>query len=198
MAGTGTSAASMEWTMAELMKHPTIMKKVQGEIRGIVGDKSKVSEYDIIQMEYLHCVVKESLRLHAPFILGREASTSVTIGGFKLPTNSSILINTWSIHRDPNTWENPLEFFPERFLNKNLDYRGQDHKYIPFGAGRRSCPGAHFAVTEVEYALANLLFWFNWMLPDGMTEEDLDLSETGAQVSHKRLPLLLVPIQKTG
>ncbi|CAM8981424.1 unnamed protein product [Rhodiola kirilowii] len=197
IAGTDTSASSMEWTMSELAKHPSIMKKAQDEIRGIVGEQPNISEHDINRMEYLHCIVKESLRLHSPFIIGRQASTDVTIGGFKLPTNSSALINSWAIHRDPHTWDNPLEFLPDRFLNRNSDYKGQDHNYIPFGAGRRSCPGAHFAVTEVEYALANLLFWFNWELPDGMSPEDLDMSETVSQVSHKKLPLHLVPVPKT-
>ncbi|CAM8974374.1 unnamed protein product [Rhodiola kirilowii] len=197
LAGTDTSASSMEWTMSELAKHPSIMKKVQDEIRGIVGDKPKISEHEINRMEYLHCVVKESLRLHSPFLLSRLTSTDVTIGGFKLPTNSYALINSWAIHRDPHAWDNPLEFLPDRFLNRNSDYKGQDQNYIPFGAGRRSCPGAHFAVTEVEYALANLLFWFNWELPDGMSPEDLDMSETVSQVSHKKLPLHLVPVPKT-
>ncbi|CAM8941011.1 unnamed protein product [Rhodiola kirilowii] len=197
IAGTDTTALSMEWTMSELAKHPSIMKKVQDEIRGIVGEQPNISQHDINRMEYLHCVVKETLRLHSLSILSRQASTDVTIGGFKLPTNSSALINSWSIHRDPHTWDNPLEFLPDRFLNRNFDYKGQDHNYIPFGAGRRSCPGVHFAVTEVEYALANLLFWFNWELPDGMATEDLDMSERVSLMSRKKLPLRLVPVPKS-
>uniref|UniRef100_A0A7N0UZL3 Cytochrome P450 n=1 Tax=Kalanchoe fedtschenkoi TaxID=63787 RepID=A0A7N0UZL3_KALFE len=196
LAGTDTSAASMEWTMAELAKHPRIMKKVQDEVQSVVGEQPKITEHHINRMKYLHCVVKESLRLHAPFILGRQTFTDLTLGGFKIPANSSALINSWAIHRDPLIWDRPLEFLPERFMDRSSDYKGQDHNYIPFGQGRRSCPGAHFSVSEIEYALANLLFWFNWELPDGMAAEELDMSETAAQVSHKKLPLRLVPVPK--
>ncbi|KAL9683755.1 hypothetical protein QQ045_021180 [Rhodiola kirilowii] len=180
-----------------LARHPRIMKKVQDEIRSIIGadHQQRINQHDIKQMEYLHCVVKESLRLHSPSITGRLSSADVTIGGFKVPENSFAIVNSWTIHRDPLTWDSPLQFLPERFLNMttSADYSGQDYKYFPFGVGRRICPGAHLAITEVEYALANLLFWFNWDLSDGMSAEDLDMSVTTSQATRKKISLCLIP-----
>uniref|UniRef100_A0A7N0UZ94 Cytochrome P450 n=1 Tax=Kalanchoe fedtschenkoi TaxID=63787 RepID=A0A7N0UZ94_KALFE len=194
LAGIGSSASSTEWNMAELARNPRIMKKVQEEVRSVVGEKSKIDESDIDQMKYLKCVIKESLRLHGPTVTIREASTTASIGGFKLPDKTIALINIWAIHRDPNTWERPLEFLPERFLDTSYNFTGQDQVYFPFGLGRRVCPGVQFAMSEIEYALANLLCWFDWELPKGMAPEDLDMRGTSSIAAHKIVPLCLVPV----
>uniref|UniRef100_A0A7N0RGT1 Cytochrome P450 n=1 Tax=Kalanchoe fedtschenkoi TaxID=63787 RepID=A0A7N0RGT1_KALFE len=188
-----TSAAIMEWTMAELAKNPAIMKKVQEEIRRAVGDEGKIEEHHFQQMEYYQCVIKESLRLHGPSTMARQTSSATTLGGFDIPGDRTVFINLWAIQRDPILWERALEFLPERFLNTSHGFKGQDDKYFPFGLGKRICPGSHFALSEVEYALANLLYWFDWELPDGMAPEDLDMGDTFALVTHKELPLYLVP-----
>uniref|UniRef100_A0A7N0TYV2 Cytochrome P450 n=1 Tax=Kalanchoe fedtschenkoi TaxID=63787 RepID=A0A7N0TYV2_KALFE len=188
-----TSAAIMEWIMAELAKHPTIMKKVQEEIRRVVGDKKKIDEQDFQHMEYYQCVIKESLRLHGPSTMARQTSSATTLGGFDIPGDTTVFINLWAIQRDPMLWEKPLEFKPERFLNTSHGFKGQDDKYFPFGMGKRICPGSQFALSEVEYAIANLLCWFDWKLPEGVKPEDLDMHDTFALVTRKESPLYLVP-----
>uniref|UniRef100_A0A7N1A251 Cytochrome P450 n=1 Tax=Kalanchoe fedtschenkoi TaxID=63787 RepID=A0A7N1A251_KALFE len=194
IAGIGSTASTKEWIMAELVRNPRIMKKVKEEVRSVVGEKSKIHEYDIDQMKYLKCVIKETLRLHGPTLTLREASATASIGGFMLPDKARVLINMWTIHRDPTTWERPLEFLPERFLGTSYNFIGQDQVYFPFGLGRRVCPGVQFAMSEVEYALSNLLCWFDWELPKGMAPEDLDMRCTSSIGVHKVVPLRLVPV----
>ncbi|KAH7865335.1 hypothetical protein Vadar_005309 [Vaccinium darrowii] len=196
MGGTDTTSSTMEWAMAELMKNSTKMKKAQEEVRRVVGKKSKVDEHDIAQMEYLKCVVKETLRLHppAPFLVPRESSRSAKLGGYDIPQKTRVFINVWAIQRDPNYWDNPEEFLPERFADNPIDFRGQDFQFIPFGAGRRGCPGISFGVMELEGVLANLLYWFDWKLPIGEELEDFEMSEVFGLVVHKKIELQLVPV----
>ncbi|KAE8683234.1 FUS3-complementing protein 2 isoform 1 [Hibiscus syriacus] len=122
--GTDTSATATEWIMAELLKHPNAMEKVQQEVRNVVGNKSKVDQDDITKMEYLKCVVKETLRLHPPVVfVPRKTSASIKLEGFDVPSDTTVLINAWAIHRDPKWWENPEEFIPERFENSSIDFQ---------------------------------------------------------------------------
>lgn len=192
--GTDTTATTMEWAMAELVKNPIVMKKAQEEVRRVVGEKSKVDEADIDQMEYLKCIVKETLRLHAPVMVTRGSSESAKLGGYDIPPKTIILINVWAIQRDPKLWDKPDEFLPERFVANPIDFKGHHDQFIPFGMGRRGCPGASFAITEAEYVLANLLYWFDWELPDGASREDLDMSEVYRVVICKKVPLRLIPL----
>lgn len=194
LGATDTTATTMEWAMAELVKNPSAMKKVQEEVRGVVGEKSKVEEIDIDQMDFLKCIVKETLRLHPPVFICRRTSASLELEGYHIPANLKVMINSWAIQRDPKSWDSPEEFMPERFANKSVDFKGQNHQFIPFGAGRRGCPGIAFAVVEVEYVLANILYWFDWELPEGINAEDLDMSEVFTPVIRKKSPLHLVPV----
>lgn len=192
--GTDNSASTMEWAMAELVKNPNIMKKVQEEIRRVVGNKSKIDEADIDQMEFLKCVIKETLRLHAPVMITRESIVGTKLEGYDIPPKTRVLINAWAIQRDPRLWERPEEFVPERFENNLVDFKGHHNQFIPFGVGRRACPGIMFAMAEVEYVLANLLYWFDWRLPPGQTVEALDMSDVFGLVIRKKVPLCLVPV----
>jgi cytochrome P450 len=192
--GTDTTSTTMQWAMAELVKNPSIMKKAQEEVRRVVGEKSKVDEADIDQMDYLKCIVKETLRLHAPLMITRGSSAIAKLEGYDIPPKTIILINAWAIQRDPKLWDRADEFLPERFVNNPIDFKGQHDQFIPFGMGRRGCPGKSFAITEAEYVLANLLYWFDWELPDGANREDLDMSEVYRVVICKKVPLLLVPL----
>ncbi|XVE56694.1 hypothetical protein DITRI_Ditri04bG0031200 [Diplodiscus trichospermus] len=196
LGGSDTSATTMEWLMAELVTHPDIMKKVQEEVRNIVGKKSKVDMDDINKMVYLKCVIKETFRLHppVPLLLPRENSSSVKLGGYDVPSNLTIFINVWAIQRDPNWWEKPEEFIPERFVNSPVDFKGQDFQFIPFGFGRRGCPGLLFAVASIEYLTANLLYWFDWKLPDGEIRENFDMSELYGLTVNRKAPLRVLPI----
>lgn len=186
--GTPTPAATMGWAMAELMKHPREMKKAQEEVRRVVGEKRMVSEFDVTQMEYLKCITKETLRLHDVGIVSKEARTGATLGGYEIPRGTRVMVNIRAIHRDAKYWDRPEEFMPERFLHTEVSFKGDNCQYIPFGFGRRMCPGISFALAEVEYVLANLLYWFDWKLPNGAAAEDLDITD------EKKTPLLLVPV----
>lgn len=193
--GTDTSSTMMEWAIAELVRNQTIMRKAQEEVRRIVGKKSKVEANDIEEMGYLKCIIKETLRLHppAPLLVPRETSASVELGGYFIPPKTRVIVNAFAIQRDPSFWDRPDEFLPERFENNPVDFKGQDFQFIPFGSGRRGCPGALFGVTAVEFMIANLLYWFDWRLPDGATREELDMSEICGMTAYKKIPLLLVP-----
>ncbi|KAK8492863.1 hypothetical protein V6N11_055336 [Hibiscus sabdariffa] len=195
--GTDTSTVVSEWMMAELLRHPNSMKKVQQEVRNVVGNKSKVDPEDICKMEYLKCVVKETLRLHPPavFLPRRTTATAIVkLGGYDIPSNTTVLINVWAIHRDPKWWEKPDEFIPERFEKSSIDFLGEDFHYIPFGMGRRGCPGMSFGLASVEYVMANLLYWFDWKLPAGEAAEKVDMTELYGLAVSKKTPLYALPI----
>ncbi|PON96770.1 Cytochrome P450, E-class, group I [Trema orientale] len=196
-----TTSTALEWLMAELVRNPRVMKKVQEEVRRVVGNKSEIEINHINQMEYLKCVIKENLRLHPPlpFLVPRKTLSSVKLGGYDIPERTVVYINVWAIHRDPSEWDKPEEFFPERFENNPIDFKlGQDSfQFVPFGVGRRGCPGVQFGVASTEYVIAHLLYWFDWKLStDGgpILEEELDMSEVYGLTVHKKGPLHLVPI----
>ncbi|KAK7851401.1 psoralen synthase [Quercus suber] len=170
--------------------------RAQEEVRRIVGKKSKIVVNDITQMDYLKCVIKETLRLHPPIplMVPRETSTSVKFGGYDIPPKTRVFVNSWAVHRDPEVWDRPEEFLPERFIDNPIDFKGQDFELFPFGCGRRACPGYTFGVASIEYVVANLLYWFDWRLPNPSVKgEDLDMSEVSALVVSKKIPLHLVP-----
>ncbi|KAK7401483.1 hypothetical protein VNO78_13007 [Psophocarpus tetragonolobus] len=194
VAGTETIASALEWTITELMKNPMKLKKVQEEVRKIVGHKSKVEEDDISQMNYMKCVVKEALRLHppAPLLIPRETLPHLKLRGYDIPAKTRVYVNAWAIHRDPELWERPEEFIPERHENCHVNFKGQDFQFIPFGFGRRACPGMVFGLSFVEHVLANLLYRFNWKLP--ATATDIDMSERYGLVTSKKVSLHLKPI----
>ncbi|XP_058089139.1 cytochrome P450 71A1-like [Magnolia sinica] len=193
-AGTDTSAVTLEWAMAELMRNPHVMEKAQAEVRRVVGRKAKVEEDNLIQMDYLKFIIKETLRLHppGPLLIPHESTTSVTLQGYHISAKTRVLINVWAIGRDPKSWENADEFLPERFTNNPINFKGRDFQFLPFGAGRRICPGMSFGIFTLELALANLLYWFDWDLPGGAKKEDIDMSEVSGIVVHKKFPLHLV------
>ncbi|KAJ0105789.1 hypothetical protein Patl1_18153 [Pistacia atlantica] len=139
--GTDNTATTLEWAMAELVKNPSVMRKTQEEVRRVVGKKSKVEENDVNQMVYLKWVVKETMRLHVPAMITRATIGSTKLEGYDIPPKAIVLINAWAIQRDPKLWDRPEEFVPERFANISVDFTGQHSQFIPFGAGRRSCPG---------------------------------------------------------
>ncbi|PON58818.1 Cytochrome P450, E-class, group I [Parasponia andersonii] len=197
IAGTDTTSGALEWIMAELLKNSRTMRKVQAEVRSVVGKKVKIDTNDIKQMVYLKCVVKETLRLHplAPLLAPREITQGVEIEGYHIPAKTRVLVNSWAIQRNQSLWDKPEEFTPERFENNPNDFEGHDFEFIPFGIGRRGCPGLKFADANVEFIIANLLYWFDWKLSDdGASPEDLDMSEVYGLTVHKKVPLHVVPI----
>ncbi|KAL7098373.1 hypothetical protein ACP275_09G013500 [Erythranthe tilingii] len=194
-AGTDTSATAIEWTMTELVRNPIVKQKVQQEVRQVAKGKTKVEETDLPKLAYLKLVIKESLRLHppAPLMVPRETTEKCTIDNkYEIPAKTRVLFNASAIGMDPDYWENPERFWPDRFLNRQVDFRGQHFELLPFGAGRRGCPGINFSMPLVELALANLLFCFDWKLPEGMSADDVDMEEAVGITMHKKIPLVLV------
>ncbi|XP_010916488.1 cytochrome P450 71A1 [Elaeis guineensis] len=192
-AGTDTTYTVIEWVMAELVRHPRDMNRVQEEVRKVVGLKEKIEEELLDEMNYLKAVIKEALRLHPPIslLVPRESIEDTKLQGYDIPAGTRVVINAWAIARDPRSWERAEEFWPDRFLNSSVDFKGQDFQFIPFGAGRRGCPGIGFAISTIELALANLLHHFDWDLPDGMKEESLEMTESTGLTAHKKLNLIL-------
>nr|H2DH19.1 RecName: Full=Cytochrome P450 CYP71D312 [Panax ginseng]AEY75216.1 cytochrome P450 CYP71D312 [Panax ginseng] len=186
--GTDTSATALEWTMSELIRNPRVLEKVQAEVRQALKGKTTIHENDIQGLSYLKLVIKETLRLHPPLalLLPRLCRDERQIDGYQIPIDTKLIINAWAIGRDPGYWVDAESFEPERFDNISADFNGVNLNYIPFGSGRRMCPGISFGVATVELPLALLLYHFNWKLPFGMKPESLDMSETfGATLKRK-------------
>ncbi|XP_073026210.1 cytochrome P450 83B1-like [Primulina eburnea] len=192
--GTDTSASLIVWAMTTLIKKPQAMKKAQEEVRNVVGAKGTVDEEDIQNLPYLKAIIKETLRLFPPIPLSvpRESLEKFTIDGYEIPAKTMVYVNFHAIGLDPEYWENSTEFIPDRFLNSTIDYKGHDFGLLPFGSGRRGCPGMNFGIASVELALANLLYSFDWELPHGMKEEDIDMELFPGLTTSKKNDLCLV------
>ncbi|XP_078160243.1 cytochrome P450 71A26-like [Carex rostrata] len=193
-AGIDTTYITIDWAMSELIKNPKAMKKLQEEVRGIVKHGDMVRSEDLNRMSYLKVVIKETLRLHppVPLLLPRESMEECEINGFTIPKGTKVLINAWAIAREAKSWEVPEEFMPERFIGSQVDYKGTDFQLIPFGAGRRICPGLLFATATAELAVANLIHHFDWELPHGMTREEFNMGESPGFSVHRKDDLRLV------
>ncbi|CAL4970935.1 unnamed protein product [Urochloa decumbens] len=203
-ASTETSATTLDWAMAELLRNPRIMAKAQREVRESLaaavasGDKDIVTEDSLAKanLQYLRFVVKETLRLHPPatMLVPRQCRSDCKVLGFDVPAGMTVLVNAWAVGRDPDHWEEPEVFLPERFETSAAakDFRGADFEFIPFGAGRRICPGMAFGLAHIELALAALLFHFDWALPGGMAAEELDMTEAFGIATPRRRDLLVV------
>ncbi|WVZ14317.1 hypothetical protein V8G54_011883, partial [Vigna mungo] len=176
-----TSGVALEWAMSELLRHPKDMKKLQEELTDVVGMNRFVEECDLSKLPFLNMVVKETLRLYppGPLLVPRESSQDISIDGYVIKKKTRILINAWAIGRDPKVWsENADMFYPERFVDSNIDIRGHDFRLLPFGSGRRGCPGIQLGLTTFGFALAQLVHCFNWQLPIGISADNLDMTET--------------------
>ncbi|KAL5803901.1 hypothetical protein ACOSQ3_030701 [Xanthoceras sorbifolium] len=195
-AGSETSATTLDWAMSELMKNPKVMKKAQVEVREVFNRNGMLGETVINEMKFLKLVIKETMRLHppAPLLVPRECRERCEVKGFEIPIKTRVLINAWAIGRDPKYWREPKSFIPERFFDSSIDYKGTNFEYIPFGAGRRICPGMPFGVASVELPLAMLLYHFDWKLPNEMKHEDLDMTESFGIIVRRKEDLYMIPI----
>ncbi|CAO2037449.1 unnamed protein product [Urochloa humidicola] len=197
-AGSETSATTLQWAMAELMRNPRVMRNAQGEVRRVLAGDGKVTEDKLAGLHYLQLVIKETLRLHppAPLLLPRKCGSPCRVLGYDVPEGTMVIVNAWAIGRDPAHWEEPDEFMPERFKDGGRDFRGMDFEFIPFGAGRRMCPGMAFGLAHIELALAALLFHFDWELPGGMAAEELDMTEAFGVTTQLRSDLVVVAVPR--
>ncbi|GMN53276.1 hypothetical protein TIFTF001_022419 [Ficus carica] len=190
-AGMDTTAISAEWAMAELIRNPRVQQKAQEELDRVVGLERVMSETDFSNLPYLQCVAKEAMRLHppTPLMLPHMANADVKIGGYDIPKGSIVHVNVWAVARDPAVWKDPHEFRPERFLEEDVDMKGHDYRLLPFGAGRRVCPGAQLGINLVTSMLGHLLHHFRWTPPEGMKPQDIDLTESPGMVTYMKTPL---------
>ncbi|KAL8110711.1 hypothetical protein AgCh_026450 [Apium graveolens] len=193
--GIDTTATAIQWLISELLRHPRVMKKVQNELEQVVGMDKMVKESDLESLKYLDMVIKESFRLHpvAPFLLPHECIEDCTIDGFFIPKKSRIIVNTWAIGRDPKVWTDAEHFNPERFVDSNIDLRGRDFELLPFGSGRRGCPGMQLGLTVLRLVVAQLLHCFDWDLPNGMLPSELDMTEEFGLVVARATHLMAIP-----
>lgn len=192
IAGTDTISTLLEWSMTELLRHPNTMKKLKEEVSKVANGRTHITEEDLSHMKYLNAVVKETLRLHPsiPLLVPRESRQDIKLNGYHIKAGTRVFINAWAIARDPTHWDQPEEFKPERFLSSSIDVKGKDFQVIPFGAGRRGCPGAVYATAVNDLVLANLVHQFNWELPGGA--EGLDMSESFGFTVHRKIPLMAI------
>ncbi|KAG8100099.1 hypothetical protein GUJ93_ZPchr0013g35397 [Zizania palustris] len=197
LGGVDTSSVTLLWAMSELIRSPRVLAKAQDELRRVLGRKRRVDPDDLASLSYLKMVVKEALRLHPPatLLLPRETVRATTIGGYDVAAGTRVFVNVWAIGRDPDSWDSPDEFLPERFEGRDVDFAGQHFELVPFGAGRRACPAIAMGAANVEFCLANLLYCFDWTLPEGMKCEDVSMEEEGGLSFHRKVPLCLVPLR---
>ncbi|KAA0053469.1 hypothetical protein IC582_008290 [Cucumis melo] len=192
--GTESSAVTVEWAMSELLKKPEIFNKAREELDRVIGRERWVEEKDIINLPYIDAIAKETMRLHpvAPMLVPRMTREDCQIAGYDIVKGTRVFVNVWTIGRDPTVWENPLEFKPERFMGKNIDVKGQDFELLPFGSGRRMCPGYSLGLKVIQSSLANLLHGFTWKLSGDMKNEDLNMDEVFGLSTPKKFPLDVV------
>ena len=184
LAGTDTSAVTLEWAMSNLLNHPNVLKKAREEVDNQIGQEKLIEESDISKLHYLQSIISETFRLNpaAPLLVPHMSSADCTIGGYDVPRGTMLLVNAWAIHRDPKVWDDATSFKPERFENGN----GETYKLIPFGIGRRTCPGAGLAQRTVSLTLGSLIQCFEW---ERVTEEEVDMTEVNGITMPKAVPL---------
>ncbi|KAI8542227.1 hypothetical protein RHMOL_Rhmol08G0121900 [Rhododendron molle] len=196
-AGTDTTSSSVEWAMAELLCTPETLQKAKAELVQTIGKGKPIEESDIPRLPYLQAIVKEIMRLHppAPLLVPRTVETDVEVYGYTVPQGAQVLVNAWAIGHDPSVWANPTSFMPERFLDSDIDIRGRDFELIPFGAGRRICPGLSLAIRVVPLMLGSLINSFDWKLEGGIKPEELDMDDKFGLTVQKAQPLRVVPFR---
>ncbi|KAM5579574.1 hypothetical protein ABKV19_009381 [Rosa sericea] len=192
--GTESSAVTVEWAISELLRKPEIFRKATEELDRVIGRERWVEERDIAHLPFIDAIAKETMRLHpvAPMLVPRLAREDCQVAGYNIPKGTRVLVSVWTIGRDPNLWDNPNEFCPERFIGKDIDVKGQDFELLPFGSGRRMCPGYSLGIKVIQSSLANILHGFTWRLPGNMKKEDLSMEEIFGLSTPKKFPLVAV------
>jgi len=195
MAGAETSSTTIIWAFSEMIKNPGVMAKAQLEVREAFKGKKTFEDIDLEELKYLKLVIKETLRLHpaAPLLIPRECREETQIDGYNIPIKTKVIVNAWAIGRDSRYWhDDPESFIPERFENSSIDFRGNNFEFIPFGAGRRMCPGMLSGLATVRHSLAKLLYHFDWKLPDGVSVDDFDMTEAEGIAASRKNDICLI------
>nr|CAB3470959.1 unnamed protein product [Digitaria exilis] len=200
-AGSETSATTLEWAIAELIRNPKAMRRATAEVRDAFGSLGTVPEHALGELKYLHLVIRETFRLHTPLplLLPRQSQEPCTVLGYDVPKGATVLVNVWALGRDERYWPgDPEAFRPERFEEGEeaggVEFKGVDFELLPFGAGRRMCPGMSFGLANVELALASLLFHFDWEAPGVADPAKFDMTDAFGITARRKANLLLRPI----
>ncbi|KAI8549773.1 hypothetical protein RHMOL_Rhmol06G0051400 [Rhododendron molle] len=193
LGATDTTTTTLTWAVALLLNNPHVLKKAQEELDSQIGGQRQVEESDVKNLVYIQAIVKETLRLYPPTQLlpPRESIEDCTVGGYHVPAGTTLFVNLWKIHHNPQVWPNPWVFRPERFLmtHKDVDLRGNHFELLPFGSGRRGCPGISLGLQIVQFALASLVHAFEIATSDN---EPVDMTESFGLTNVKAMPLEVV------
>ncbi|KAH7665211.1 Flavonoid 3'-monooxygenase protein [Dioscorea alata] len=200
--GTDTTSSTVEWALVELIRHPDILAEVQKELDSIVGRSRLVKDVDLVNVPVLQAVIKETFRLHppVPLLIPHTASEACEVAGYYVPKDATLLVNTWTIGRDPEVYPRPLEFDPSRFLpggkQADVDLKGSHMELMPFGSGRRICVGMRLGLRMLSFLVANLAHGFDWALPNGLKPEDLNMDVEFGLTLERTVPLVARPIPR--
>ncbi|KAL1354642.1 isoflavone 2'-hydroxylase [Arachis hypogaea] len=186
VAGTETSAITIEWALSNLLNHPQVLEKARMELDTHVGQDRLLEEDDLTKLTYLHNIISETLRLYpaAPMLLPHLSAQDCTLGGYHVPRNTLVFVNAWAIHRDPDLWAQSSTFMPQRF--ENADANNNPYGFMPFGMGRRACPGSGLAQRTLGLTLGSLIQCFDWKR---IGEEEVDMTEGHGTLMSKAIPL---------
>lgn len=192
--GTESSAVTVEWAISELLKKPDLFTKATDELDRVIGSTEWVTEKDIQNLPFIQSIVKETMRMHpvAPMLVPRLAREDCKVAGYDVKKDTVVLLNVWSIGRDPKLWDVPEEFCPERFMGRDIDVKGQHFELLPFGSGRRMCPGYGLGLKVIEATLANLLHGYKWRLKGNMGSDELNMEEVFGLSTPRKVPLEVV------
>ncbi|XP_050236055.1 cytochrome P450 81Q32-like [Mercurialis annua] len=185
--GSLTSATTLEWAIANLLNRPSALNKAKSEIESRIGEERLVDESDLPSLKYLESIVHETLRMYptTPLLVPHLSSDDCTIGGFHVPADTILVVNAWAVQRDAELWDDPTSFKPERFENGKVER----FKLLPFGMGRRACPGEGLAMRTISLTLASLIQCFDWETVDG---KQIDMTEKVTVTMRKVEPLELM------
>ncbi|XP_071728953.1 probable (S)-N-methylcoclaurine 3'-hydroxylase isozyme 2 [Rutidosis leptorrhynchoides] len=197
IAGTNTTTSTVVWGMTELVKNKKVMSKIAEEIK-TEFNSDQITISDLSKLSYLQVCIKEIFRLHppVPLLLPHRAAETCEVMNYTIPKNAKIFVNLWAMGRDPKLWDEPLSFNPERFVDSKIDFKGQHFELLPFGTGRRMCPGLPSGIKSVELILASLIREFDWTLPNDADVSMLDMEEKFGVAMKRKNPLKLVIKQK--
>ncbi|KAK7276942.1 hypothetical protein RIF29_18091 [Crotalaria pallida] len=195
IAGSETSSTTLDWAFSEMLKNPRVLRRAQAEVRQVFGSKGYVDETTLQELKFLKAVIKETLRLHPPVpLIPRECRETCEINGYTISVGTQVFINAWAMGRDSKYWSEADKFYPERFIDCSIDYKGSNFEFIPFGAGKRMCPGILFAVHNIELPLSQLLYYFDWEFPFGTSHENFDMTESFGTTVRRKNDLFVIPI----
>ncbi|KAL0312882.1 UNVERIFIED_CONTAM: Trimethyltridecatetraene synthase [Sesamum radiatum] len=192
--GTDNLATTVEWIIHEILRHPQTIEKAKEELDWVIGRDKWVEEKDHSQLPCIYAIIMESMRLHplATLLAPHYAMEDCKAAGYDIVKGTTVIINAWSLGRDPNSWDSPLEFLPERFLNKDIDITRSNFSMLPFGSGRRRCPGYDLGLKIIRITLVNLLHGFELKLIKGMKPKDVSLEEVYALTTHPKESLIII------